>query len=112
MKFIYWNLTILLVANSFLFPLSVGRFAYPTDLLPVHLLKAKEIKLEISGMSCFRCAEKIEKKIGRMEGVSEIKVNLEEKNANIKFDDSKISVQQIKDKVKEIGYEPGAYIFI
>ncbi|MBK7427867.1 MAG: heavy-metal-associated domain-containing protein [Saprospiraceae bacterium] len=47
------------------------------------------IKMYIEGMSCMRCAQKIEKKVGAIDGVKDVKVYLEEKYAIIEYEQKK-----------------------
>jgi len=74
--------------------------------------KSLKVRIDIEGMSCFRCAEKIEKKLGRIEGISDVKVHLEEKHAIITFNDALISIKEIKEKITEIGYQAGNHKLI
>ena len=64
-----------------------------------------EKKIDVKGMSCKSCAEKIEKKVGGLEGVEEVKVDLIKNNALIKFDSGKIGIDKIKKEIIELGYK-------
>ena len=44
--------------------------------------------LDITGMSCSACSSRIEKVVGRMEGVEEIAVNLLTNKAQVSYDES------------------------
>jgi copper chaperone len=58
--------------------------------------------LDIKGMHCKSCAKLIESEL--QEKVNNIKVE-ESGKAMIDFDESKITLQQIKDTIKELGYK-------
>jgi P-type Cu+ transporter len=66
------------------------------------------ISLPIKGMSCASCSARIEKKVGELEGVDSIHVNLAAEMASIEFDPRKISVIQFPETIKKLGFEvPG-----
>ena len=62
----------------------------------------KKINLNIKGMHCKSCVKLIESEFqGKVNG---IKVE-ENGKATIDFDEKKISLQKIKDTIKELGYQ-------
>lgn len=58
----------------------------------------------ISGMTCAACAKRIEKVVGRLEGVSEASVNLASEKLSVAYDNQKVSLERIKEAVEQIGY--------
>lgn len=60
--------------------------------------------LKIEGMSCGHCVAKVEKALTDLEGVETAKVNLDEKLAEIEYDDSKVGLEVLKIAVAEVGY--------
>ena len=50
--------------------------------------------LNISGMSCAACAARIEKGLGKLEGVSSANVNFAMEKATVEFDDKQVNVQK------------------
>lgn len=65
----------------------------------------KEIKLNIAGMHCEGCSTRLQKVLNNQDGVDEAKVSLEDKEAVIKFDESQISVDELKEAVEDAGFE-------
>ncbi len=65
---------------------------------------SKEEKISIGGMHCRSCAEKIEMKLGSLEGVESIKVNLVENKGLVKFNPEKIKLETIKSEIAKLGY--------
>ena len=59
--------------------------------------------LNIKGMHCGSCSKIIEMELS--DKVKSISVNHETEKATIDFDDKKISLQQIKDIIKQAGYK-------
>jgi sulfite exporter TauE/SafE/copper chaperone CopZ len=57
----------------------------------------------IKGMHCNSCAQLIEQKL--KDKVNHISVSYSKENAEIDFNEDKISEKEIKDKIKELGYE-------
>ena len=68
----------------------------------------KEEIIDIRGMHCKSCAEKIETKLSQTEGIDEARVSLVEEKAFVKFDPAKIDIGTIKKEIESIGYGAGA----
>ena len=60
--------------------------------------------LSITGMKCQGCAERIEKAISSLEGVNDVKVNLDKKEARVSYNASRVSEADIKAAVENLGY--------
>ena len=65
----------------------------------------KEIKLNITGMHCEGCSTRLQKVLNNQDGVEDATVSLEDKEAVIKFDESQISVNDLKEAVEDAGFE-------
>ena len=65
----------------------------------------KEIKLKIEGMHCTGCSTRLERVLNNLEGVEEAKVSLEEKQATIKFDETKTNIENIKEAIADTGFK-------
>ncbi|MEG0918900.1 MAG: heavy metal translocating P-type ATPase [Anaerovoracaceae bacterium] len=61
-------------------------------------------KFNVTGMSCGACSANINKKIGAMDGVWEVNVNLLKNSMVVEYDESKVSVDDIINQVTKIGY--------
>lgn len=64
----------------------------------------KTTKLHITGMTCAACSSRIEKVLGRQEGVHQVSVNLATAKASLEFDPKFINLQSIKHKIEQLGY--------
>lgn len=64
----------------------------------------KEIQLMIPDMDCASCVSHIEQDVSGMEGVKKIAVNFAIGKARVTFDDSKISPDDIVERIKKTGY--------
>ncbi len=61
--------------------------------------------LKINGMSCEHCVKSVTNALMGTDGVSNAKVNLKKGEANVNFDDSKVTVAQLSQAITEAGYE-------
>jgi len=59
----------------------------------------------IKGMGCAACAQNIEKTVNKLSGVKQASVNFANEKLFVEYDNSKLSVTDIKEAVKKIGYE-------
>ncbi len=60
--------------------------------------------LNISGMSCAACAARIEKGLGRLDGVSSANVNFAMEKATVEFDDKQVGIQKFEEVINKLGY--------
>lgn len=65
----------------------------------------RETEIDITGITCQVCVNKIEKKVGKLEGVKEIAVNLANSRGKILYDSEKIKLSEILEVIKKLGYE-------
>ena len=65
----------------------------------------KETNLKIEGMHCAGCSTRLEKVLNNLDGVEIAKVSLEEKKATIKYDETKISLESIKEAIEDAGFK-------
>ena len=61
------------------------------------------MELKIEGMMCQHCVMHVTKALEGVEGVSDVKVSLEENNAKLNADISKLA--ELKAAVEEAGYQ-------
>lgn len=59
----------------------------------------------INGMSCNHCVATVEKAINGLEGIDKVKINLKKNSGMVKFDEAKVSAEQIASAVTEAGFE-------
>ncbi|MHB1152510.1 MAG: copper ion binding protein [Eubacteriales bacterium] len=61
--------------------------------------------LNVEGMSCSHCEKTVKKSVGAVEGVTEVTVDLKKKTVTVVFEDTKVSIADIKKEIEEQGYE-------
>jgi len=64
------------------------------------------VRFSIEGMSCASCVSRVEKALVRVPGVKDVRVNLANGEAQIRYDDSQSSVVDLEGAVRSAGYEP------
>ncbi len=70
----------------------------------VKLSPSKRIRFDVEGMSCANCAQTIEKKLNRTEGIKKAIVNLSSEKATVEFDPEVITKGQIFAIIDDLGY--------
>lgn len=64
-----------------------------------------QVILPIGGMTCAACSQRVEKAIGKLEGVVKVSVNLATEKATVEYDPHGIKLSSIKKCVEDIGYQ-------
>lgn len=65
----------------------------------------KDITLEVQGMSCGHCVNAIERSVGQLAGVEQVKVNLADAQVNVVFDEAQVSLDKINETIEDQRYE-------
>ena len=63
-----------------------------------------EKTLQINGMTCSACANRIEKGLSKIEGVEKANVNFALESSTIIYDPAKTNVNEFKERVEKLGY--------
>uniref|UniRef100_UPI00403E9BE3 heavy metal translocating P-type ATPase n=1 Tax=Siminovitchia sp. FSL W7-1587 TaxID=2954699 RepID=UPI00403E9BE3 len=64
----------------------------------------KKVEFDISGMTCAACANKIEKKLNRLDGVDKAAVNFAMETALVEYNPDQVSIPDMKEAIKKLGY--------
>lgn len=65
----------------------------------------EKLQVQIGGMTCVNCQDKIEKKLKNMNGVLDVSVSYNKGQAEAVYDKRLCSPQKIKNAIREIGYK-------
>lgn len=65
----------------------------------------KQTTLQISGMTCAACALRIEKGLNKVDGVSGAAVNFALEQATVTFDEDKVDLGKLEEKIRALGYD-------
>ncbi|WP_284641861.1 heavy metal translocating P-type ATPase [Paenibacillus silviterrae] len=60
--------------------------------------------LQITGMTCAACANRIEKGLNKVEGISQATVNFALEQASVTFDPARTNLGQVEQKIQALGY--------
>ncbi|MBW7459446.1 copper ion binding protein, partial [Paenibacillus sepulcri] len=64
----------------------------------------QQTTLQISGMTCAACANRIEKGLSRLTGVSQASVNFALEQASVHYDPEQVDREQLENKIQALGY--------
>lgn len=65
----------------------------------------QNVTLNVQGMSCGHCVNSVEKSVGALTGVKQVKVNLADGLVDVAFDETQVSLDQIKETIDDQGYD-------
>lgn len=65
----------------------------------------KEIRTGVKGMHCASCSSRIERVLGKMDGVERAEVNLAAETIELSFAETLISFEQLRTRVQALGFE-------
>ena len=65
----------------------------------------KETNLKIEGMHCAGCSNRLEKILNNVDGVESAKVSLEEKSADIKYNEEEVELNKILQEIEDAGFK-------
>jgi len=65
----------------------------------------KIIELDIGGMGCVACAQRIEKAVEKLEGVKSVAVNFATEKATVEYDTRNITLPLIRETIEKTGYK-------
>ena len=71
----------------------------------VIILFKEVLVLGIEGMHCEGCVKRLTNVLSELDGVSNVKVSLENKNAEVEYDEDKLELDDIKQGVSDAGFE-------
>jgi copper chaperone CopZ len=78
--------------------------------LPLWALAAQRtvVEVDVEGMACSACSYRLEKELGKLDGVNGVHVSLKDKRARIVLaPGEKPDVDKIKKTITEAGFTPG-----
>ncbi|WP_462413267.1 copper chaperone CopZ [Neobacillus sp. Marseille-QA0830] len=64
----------------------------------------ENVTLTVKGMTCHHCVRAIEGSVGKLSGVSKVKVDLREANVEVTYQSEKVKIEQIKETIEDQGY--------
>ncbi len=88
---------------------------YPDNSKEVVIVNQSDIQtadFEIEGMTCAACEEHVKHGVHELNGIVEVTANYEKGSATVKFDTSKVSLQEVKKAIDDTDYKVTKYQLI
>ncbi|XP_048589716.1 copper-transporting ATPase 2 isoform X2 [Nematostella vectensis] len=63
------------------------------------------VMITVQGMTCNSCVNTIEKNISKMDGVQSVKVSLDDKCARLEFAPEKVTPEQMREAIEDMGFD-------
>jgi Cu+-exporting ATPase len=67
----------------------------------------KTVTIPIEGMSCSACAARVKRALKAIDGVVEAEINLEHRNARVRYVEGKVSPERLVAAINQLGYKAG-----
>ncbi|MBI4351355.1 MAG: heavy-metal-associated domain-containing protein [Elusimicrobia bacterium] len=64
-----------------------------------------KVKLTVKAMDCGGCIDEVEEAVGKLLGVSSAIVNPKTSEISLEFDESKVSLSDIRETIEKTGFE-------
>ena len=65
----------------------------------------KKVEIKIEGMHCEGCSKRLTKVLNNVEGVNNAEVSLENKLANIEYDETIAKIEDFYETIEDAGFE-------
>ncbi len=65
----------------------------------------KKVSLKIEGMHCEGCSNRLTRVLENLDGVISANVSLENKKADIEYNEDILSIEEIKEAISDAGFE-------
>lgn len=62
------------------------------------------IKFQLEPLTCPSCIKKIEGKVGKMDGVEEVKVLFNSSKVKVNYDEEQVAPDELKSVIEKLGY--------
>lgn len=73
-------------------------------IIAVDASKIQKVEFTIKGMTCSGCEHHIKTEINKLEGIIEVLVSYEKRKAIVRFDNTKVSIEDIEKAINATGY--------
>ena len=65
----------------------------------------RRIQAPVKGMHCAACSSRIERVVGKMDGVDKISVNLADETMNLEWNPEQLDLDAVAERIKNLGFE-------
>lgn len=74
---------------------------------PADQVAMRAATIPVDGMSCGSCVARLKRGLKPIDGVTEVHVSLEQRNAVVRYDQGKVSADRLVAAINELGYTAG-----
>ena len=67
----------------------------------------RAIKIPVDGMICQVCAGTVKSALKKVDGVNDAEISLEKRNAVVRYDERKVTLETLTRVIKDAGFRPG-----
>ena len=82
-----------------------GKKAPQEENLSADPVQVVETTISIGGMHCDMCVASVEKGVNELKGIETVKVSLNDSNAIVRYDASKVDQEEIEQAIEKRGYK-------
>ncbi len=68
-------------------------------------MATERVTLTVKGMHCSACVQRIERALGKLDGVTAVKVNLVKGLAEVEYTPGQATVGQLQATVRDLGFQ-------
>lgn len=65
----------------------------------------EKVTLKVEGMSCGHCVNSVEGSVSKLQGVSNVKVHLDNGTVDVEYDAATVGIDTIKEAIDDQGYD-------
>lgn len=70
-------------------------------------IQEKTVTIPIEGMACMLCVGRVKKTLKALDGVREVAVSLEHRNAHVRYLETTVSPDRLAATINDLGYKAG-----
>ncbi len=67
----------------------------------------KTAVIPVEGMSCMSCVARVKRTLAKIDGVEEVTVSLEKREARIRYIEGKVTPARLAEEINSLGYRAG-----
>ncbi len=71
------------------------------------IVQPQTVSIPVDGMSCVSCAARVKRALKKIEGVQEVEVSLERREAVVRYQRDKVSPDRLRSVIDALGYKAG-----
>lgn len=69
------------------------------------MFEVKKEVIQVEGMTCGHCKSSVEGALKKLDGVVSAEVNLGANNVTVEYDETKVTLDQLKEEIEGVGFD-------